>query len=534
MTAKVLMFVAEPSEQARLQCGREYKEIDQRLRMSKLRDHWNVKYHPATEAGDLPTQILHEKPLVVHFSGHGTGAGGLALEDEAGRLQPVSTEALEDLFRLFAGKVACVVLNACFSATQAEVIAAHIPYVVGMHHEIKDDAAIDFAVGFYTALFDGESIDRAFEFGRNAILLESLPDPIRGGWTTRLLSTGGVRPIQTLPEHLKPVLLGRRGPVQGLPAADARAEPDRETGPDPIVVDRFKIEFQRRKRQLQFMEAHKQFHAVLHELQAFQPQIVRAVAGLTRPSPEGPSPQSVADSLEDWREVARRAVEETEFPDRPPRWIQDFERSTTDLVAGLTPTAAGAPPAERIARAVAVLGNLPAKVQVDLNEDLLNFAIRLNTADLINLMDELLPRLTGRRAENLRRRTEAFRNLCKELGGLIEDHDHCQKVDGAVQEAAGMAGQSGGAPAGWDEVCGRLEAIAAARPKSPYARKAAESARRFGEVVNDPKQAAEVLALFRERFEKLFLQTDEDLLELTKDLVAAAGTLDDALGGYSE
>jgi hypothetical protein len=47
------------------------------------------------------------------------------------------------------------VLNACCSATQAEAITQHIPYVVGMKRAIGDRVAIEFAIGFYDALLAG-------------------------------------------------------------------------------------------------------------------------------------------------------------------------------------------------------------------------------------------------------------------------------------------------------------------------------------------------------------------------------------------
>ena len=127
------------------------------------------------------------------------------------------------------------------------------------------------------------------------------------------------------------------------------------------------------------MRAYKQFHDILHDLHDYGPQIDKAVAGLTRPPADGPSPQSVADTLDEWRTAARRSVGETEFPDHPPRWFKRFETAVAEVLAGLSTGVADAPQAEKVARAAQVLGNLPAEVQVELNEDLLNSALRLNT-----------------------------------------------------------------------------------------------------------------------------------------------------------
>ncbi len=88
----------------------------------------------------------------------------------------VSAGALAGLFELFAEKIKCVVLNACYSEVQAEAIAEHIDYVVGMRKGIKDTAAIEFAVAFYDALGAGESIEFAHKLACNAVKLAGLPE----------------------------------------------------------------------------------------------------------------------------------------------------------------------------------------------------------------------------------------------------------------------------------------------------------------------------------------------------------------------
>ena len=202
---KILFFSAEPTDAARLRLGKEYLKIDERWRQATQRDLFEVELRPATGPLDLQQQILANRPAVVHFSGHGAGMGGLALENDAGGTHLVSTEALANLLRLFKGHVRCVVLNSCFSAVQAEAIGRYIPYVVGMTQEIGDCEAIDFSYGFYDALFNGESFGRAFDFGCSAIQLESLPDALR-----HVHVPTSATAVEALPEHLKPVLFKSR------------------------------------------------------------------------------------------------------------------------------------------------------------------------------------------------------------------------------------------------------------------------------------------------------------------------------------
>ena len=120
--------------------------------------------------------ILDLSPQIVHFSGHGVGEDGLALEDESGQAKLVSTEAIAGLFELFADQVECVLLNACYSEVQAEAIARHIPYVIGMNQAVGDTAAREFAVGFYDALGAGRGIDFAYKYGCNSIRMAGIPE----------------------------------------------------------------------------------------------------------------------------------------------------------------------------------------------------------------------------------------------------------------------------------------------------------------------------------------------------------------------
>jgi len=65
-----------------------------------------------------------------------------------------------------------VVLNACYSDEQAEALCARVDCVVGMSGTIGDDAARNFAIGFYGGLGERESIGAAFRQGCAAISLE--------------------------------------------------------------------------------------------------------------------------------------------------------------------------------------------------------------------------------------------------------------------------------------------------------------------------------------------------------------------------
>lgn len=172
----ILILAANPANETRLRLDEEIREIDEGLRRSRNRDCFRLEQRWAVRPEDLRRSLLDVEPQIVHFCGHGVGEEGLIFEDQVGQSKLISTDALADFFKLFAGKVECVVLNACYSEVQADAIACHISYVIGMKQAIGDGAAIHFTTGFYDALGAGRSVEEAYRFGCNAIQLEGIPE----------------------------------------------------------------------------------------------------------------------------------------------------------------------------------------------------------------------------------------------------------------------------------------------------------------------------------------------------------------------
>ena len=165
---KILFLSANPLTTPRLRLDKEVREIREGLRRATHRSQFDIQSRFAVRIRDLRRSLLDEKPQIVHFSGHGKKEG-LFVEDEQGMAALISSKALAGLFELFSSQVECVILNACYSASQAKVISKHIKYVIGMKKEINDEAATEFAVGFYDALGAGKSVEEAFKFGCNAV-----------------------------------------------------------------------------------------------------------------------------------------------------------------------------------------------------------------------------------------------------------------------------------------------------------------------------------------------------------------------------
>ncbi len=171
----ILMLAANPKNSVSLRLQEEERDIKERLRLAGYGTE-PIKTAVAVRPRDIQQAMLDFKPQIIHFSGHGADEDGLVFEDIDGQFKLIGGEDLADLFDLFSDRIECVVLNACYSETQAEAIRQKIQYVIGMNQAIGDRAAIEFAVGFYAAIGAGESYEFAFKLGCSAIRIAGIKE----------------------------------------------------------------------------------------------------------------------------------------------------------------------------------------------------------------------------------------------------------------------------------------------------------------------------------------------------------------------
>ncbi len=174
-TIKILFLGASPVDEVRLRIDEELRDIENGLKLATLRDQFDLKSKWAVTNKTLQQAMLDENPTIVHFSGHGH-TNGIAVEDSLGNSKLIDNDAIGSLFELFSEQTKCVVLNSCYSQSQAIEIAKHIPYVIGMKSSVNDKSAIAFSVGFYTALGAGRDIKFAFKMGTVSIKLEGISE----------------------------------------------------------------------------------------------------------------------------------------------------------------------------------------------------------------------------------------------------------------------------------------------------------------------------------------------------------------------
>ncbi len=159
---KILFLSANPRDTQRIRLDEELRKIKDELALSENRKHFDLENEPAVKVPTITRAMQMHNPEIVHFSGHGDGEAGLAVENNYGNTILFPTDGLNRLFKNHKETVKCVILNACYSKEQATIISKHGIYVIGMNKAIGDDAAISFAIGFYQSLGAGKDYEFAF------------------------------------------------------------------------------------------------------------------------------------------------------------------------------------------------------------------------------------------------------------------------------------------------------------------------------------------------------------------------------------
>ena len=157
----ILFLTARPTDVDDLRLGDEYRKVVDEVKGDTL----SFRLEPSVRITTIIKAIDQNNPDILHFSGHGSGKEGLLVQAEDGTHQLFPTPGLDRMFASLKKNIKCVVLNACYSKEQAEVISQHGIHVVGMKEPIGDHAAIAFSVGFYQGLSSKNDYIHAFDRG---------------------------------------------------------------------------------------------------------------------------------------------------------------------------------------------------------------------------------------------------------------------------------------------------------------------------------------------------------------------------------
>lgn len=173
---RILVLAANPVETNKLALDVEHRLLRNTMRDNAAAGNCELLVEWAARLKDLKNLLATHEPHVIHFAGHGT-RNGICLEDDKGNDSPITKEELADLLQSLGRRLRLVVLNACFSAVQAEAIRQAVDYVVGTTAAVADDVAIRFAAHFYEELATGKTVREA-HLKSQAALTSDHPTPI--------------------------------------------------------------------------------------------------------------------------------------------------------------------------------------------------------------------------------------------------------------------------------------------------------------------------------------------------------------------
>jgi hypothetical protein len=172
---RVIAVFANPTGTTNLRLSQEDRAIRQAIQRGRARDFISLEVRHATTVDDLRHALLDDGYEVLHFSGHGE-SDVLVFENAAGNVQTSPVDAIASLVEHHPS-IKCVILNACKSLSAITKSIADI--TVGMEKAVDDEAAIQFAQGFYDAVAAGKTYEFAIEEGKVACEMKGFALPLK-------------------------------------------------------------------------------------------------------------------------------------------------------------------------------------------------------------------------------------------------------------------------------------------------------------------------------------------------------------------
>ncbi len=159
---RLLFLAAQPEDRVALNAGGAHHQIQQAISDAGAKGKLTLLYGGAVRPTDLPLRLNEHHPHILHFHSHGDAKGRLVLEWN-GQAMPVRPEAITALLKTMKGEIRLVFFATCYSDLLAEAAAAVTGLSIGMRDEIKEEAVIQLASGFYRGVAQGLSVQDAFD-----------------------------------------------------------------------------------------------------------------------------------------------------------------------------------------------------------------------------------------------------------------------------------------------------------------------------------------------------------------------------------
>ncbi|HEU4767473.1 MAG TPA: CHAT domain-containing protein [Pyrinomonadaceae bacterium] len=158
---RILMLAANPIDRNKLALTKEYQLLRNKMFDNTEAGSCDLRMEWAVQAESLKQALRENRPHIVHFSGHGHDEI-ICLEDDERKSRALSKRELGMLFNQSRSQIRVIVLNACYSARQAEHLSELVDFVIGTTVPIADAAALRFTNEFYRAIAIGGTVREAF------------------------------------------------------------------------------------------------------------------------------------------------------------------------------------------------------------------------------------------------------------------------------------------------------------------------------------------------------------------------------------
>jgi len=302
-------------------------------------------------------------------------------------------------------------------------------------------------------------------------------------------------------------------------------------GGDPaairVAVTRFNERYKSCERQVHLLHANKTLHEVLHQLKEQKAELDRLLAAAAGPKYDPFDAETFSDDLRKWVQMADASAPPSKT-DRRRKWVAEFAAAVEAVVARL----GGAPPAAGLDRKVEWLAHLPTEQQPDLQQRLAETADQMDVVGLGEPLECLRAVLPPDDARELMDRFVAFRGDSGRMKRLTEQHRLCQLIDDSLREATGQEAPTAVGLSQWSEVTGSLGRLDPdLMPDKWLVPRTREAADKFATSPAD--QVPRLFAALRQRFDRLFLAADNELLKTTSRVIESAGLLDAHLSRYN-
>lgn len=153
----------------------EAKEIRKAIQISKYRDSISITESYKTKTTEIIDLVLHNRPDIIHFSGHGSKKG-LVFNDSEDNFQVIKNSDFSKIVKNLNYKLKVIFLNACYSDNQGKILSNYSDCVIGTTAEISDNGAILFASKFYEEIGNGNSINQSFKIASMHLELRQTPN----------------------------------------------------------------------------------------------------------------------------------------------------------------------------------------------------------------------------------------------------------------------------------------------------------------------------------------------------------------------